>query len=127
MSNTIKNVKSALQTKEEEMSHSINQEIRELRGQVEDLANMLKSQVKSAAHTARKAIDEESNIINLTAEDVAQMAKKAGKQARAFVEDTIEEAEEVYAEVEDKIHRNPLQSLLIAVAGGLLLGSLLRK
>ncbi len=109
------------------MSTAAQREMKELREQVDMLTELFKQRGKEGVRTARKAIQEESNIINLTSEDIARMAKKAGKQARDFVEHRIEDAEEAYSEVEDKIHKNPLQAVAIAAGGGLLLGLLMKK
>ena len=109
------------------MSSAAQREVKELREQVEMLTEMFNKRAKQAGDSARKFVDDESNIIDLTSEDIARMAKKAGKTAREFVEHKMEDAEDVYADVEDTIHRNPLQAIAIAVTSGLLLGLLLKK
>lgn len=112
---------------EETMSSAAQREIKELREQVDMLTELFNKRAKQAGNSARKFVNAESNIIDLTSEDIARMAKKAGKTAREFVEHKMEDAEEVYSEVEDKIHKNPLQAVAVAVTGGLLLGLLLKK
>lgn len=109
------------------MANAMQREIDDLREQVENLTTLLKSKAKSAANAAHKAVDEKDNIINLSADDLARMAKKTGKQARAFVEHKLEDAEEVVAEVEEKINDNPMQAVMIAAASGLFLGMLMKK
>jgi ElaB/YqjD/DUF883 family membrane-anchored ribosome-binding protein len=103
---------------------SVNQEIRELKEQVQSLADIVQKKIK---HIPSNGVDHDNDNIfsHLNREELAEMARKAGKDVRSFIKDNRAKAEEVYEEVEKKITHHPFQAMAAAVAGGALLGLLM--
>lgn len=62
-----------------------------------------------------------------TAHTLRDAAHEAGHNVREFLHEKSEQVAEIRKSTEQKISRNPLESVAIAALGGLLLGALLRR
>lgn len=102
------------------MTTTANQDIRELRQEVKNLAAMVQDNIKDASDAA-------SNILGFDRKQLKRMARNAGKEVRHFFTDTTKQANEMRDRAEETITSRPFASVAAAVAGGLVLGALLRR
>ena len=80
--------------------------------------------VKNAASNIR---DEAVNTIYGVKDDLTGAANKAGNKVRNLFHTASEEISHVSDSVSKQVHSNPVQSSLIALGAGFILGSLFRR
>lgn len=102
------------------MPTSSNQEIRELKLEMQHLAELIEEKIKDAANN-------NGNVIGFSQRDLRRAAKRVGANVREFLAAKTKQAEELRDAAEDTITHHPFKSVAAAVAGGLLLGALLRR
>jgi ElaB/YqjD/DUF883 family membrane-anchored ribosome-binding protein len=73
---------------------------------------------------ARETIDKYSDAAKHTAEDVADRARTAGHEISGNVQEVAGNFREA---IERSVERQPITTVLLAVAAGVLLGGLLRR
>lgn len=98
-----------------------NQDLRELKQEMQHLADLVKGTV---THTAGNG---DSNLIGFDAKDIKRMARKVGRTTRSFLNDKSKQAVELRDTCEESIVSNPFKAVALAVTGGLLLSALLRR
>lgn len=96
------------------------QQIRELKDEVKELAALIDKQ-------AHRLSREAGNGIHLTRAEVRDFAENAGASARKFIQDTRKQASQAAHRYEDSVSAHPWRSTAAALAGGVLLGLLLRR
>ncbi len=64
---------------------------------------------------------------NTSPNDTCCAAEQAGRKVRALIDTATHDARDAIASTEKQIRSNPVQSSLIAVAAGFVLGALLRR
>ena len=106
--------------------NSVNQEIRELKEQVQSLADIVQKKIK---HIPSNGADHDNDNIfsHLNREEIAEMARKAGKDVRSFIKENRAKAEEEYDDVEKNVTSHPMQSLAMALVGGAILGMFMSR
>lgn len=104
---------------------NVNQEIRELREEMHKLSDIVQKKMRKTEAANDAAAGD--NVLHFNREELAEIARRAGKEARSFLKDKRQQAEEVYETVEKNITSHPFQSIAAAVSGGVLLGMLLRN
>ena len=100
-----------------------NQEIRELKNEVKQLAEMVQDNLSTAGHDGHGIGD----MIGEYRTDLRRVARKAGRNVRHFVSDSGKKAGALCKRCEENISEHPLRSVAVAVAGGLLLGALMKR
>ncbi len=96
-------------------------DIRELKKELQQLSQFVQDNVKE--HVGNGV----GNVIGFDATDIRRMAKKAGKGVRSYFSEKADQAEELRHQAEETISARPFTSVAIALAGGLLLGALLKR
>jgi ElaB/YqjD/DUF883 family membrane-anchored ribosome-binding protein len=86
-------------------------------------AKKIKSKVKKALGNAEEAINDDNNVIT----DISDSANKIGEQMRAWLDGAAVQAKDNAQKVESQIKSNPVQSSLIALGVGVVLGALLSR
>lgn len=97
-----------------------NQEIKAIKSEMKELAEL----VKSAAHSASS--NGHATLASFSSSDLRKAARKAGCNLRRFASDKQEQAEELREYAEESITSHPFKSVAAAVVGGVVLGLLLR-
>lgn len=97
---------------------SANQEIKELKQELKELASMVKD-------NAKKSIA--SNVIGFDRTEIRRMAKKAGRSVRGYINEKQKQATDLRDDAQDKISANPFKAIAAAAATGLILGALLKN
>jgi ElaB/YqjD/DUF883 family membrane-anchored ribosome-binding protein len=95
-----------------------NQEIKELKQELKNLAEMVKDSAKTSIA---------SNVIGLDRGEIRKIAKKAGKSVRGYFSEKSKQAAEMRDEAKDTITANPFRSVATAVAVGAVIGAILRR
>lgn len=73
---------------------------------------------------ARETVDKYTDAARQTAEDVAERARSAGRE----ITDNVQEVAGNFREaVERSVERQPITTVLLAMAAGVLIGGLLRR
>lgn len=96
------------------------QEIKTMKKEISAMKSML------ADHAEDVASEGQSKAM-ITRAEILDMANKAGESVRGFVSDKRDQAEVVAKTTQKKIKARPLTSAAIALAGGVVLGALLRR
>ncbi len=97
-----------------------NQEIQELRDEVQHLTEMLQNKAKNTASGI-------TEIFDLDTKNLRRAARKAGKNVREYINDKSKQMADLRDDAEDTISTHPFVSISTAVAGGFLLGALLNR
>lgn len=96
------------------------QQIRELKSEVKELSALIEKQAK--------ALSKEANgHFHITRDELRGIAEHAGATTREFIADKRARASEYATRYEDKVGAHPWKSTALAMAGGLVLGALLRR
>ncbi|MCH2546930.1 MAG: hypothetical protein MK052_04880 [Alphaproteobacteria bacterium] len=98
------------------------QQIRDLKSEVKELSNLVEKQAK----TLNKEIHGNGHY-HITRDELRSMAENAGASAREFVSDKRAKASAYAGQYEDTVGAHPWKSTALAVAGGLVLGAILRR
>lgn len=96
------------------------QQIRELKNEVKELSAHIEQQ-------AKKLMKEGNGHFHVTRDELRDLAANAGATARKFYKDTRRQASDAAHRYEDTVSAHPWKSTAIALAGGILLGALLRR
>lgn len=102
-------------------TNTTSKEMRELREELHQLTEMVQKNMKQAAAHGT------SNVLGFSRSDIRDFAHRAGETVRHYVDDTSKHATELRDKAKDRITTQPFRSVVAAVAGGLLLGALLRR
>ena len=89
-------------------------------GSARDTSEDVKSDLKDAARKASAHLDE-------TLDKASDYANDAGKKVRSVFDHTTDNVKAATHNVTSEIKQNPLQSSLIALGAGFILGSLMRR
>lgn len=100
---------------------TVNQEIRELKAQIGDLAAALEKNMKKSNG---RASDEG---FHLDADEIRNMAKRAGSNVREFLHEKSEKAARIRDDYEHRIAAHPYQAIAASALAGIVLGLLFRK
>lgn len=95
-------------------------EMKQLRSDVEKLAAKLESNARSHANGT-------ADIIGFDSKDLRRIAKKAGKNLHHYFDEKSKQAAELRDAYEEGVSSHPYKSVLGALAGGLIIGALLRR
>ena len=98
-----------------------SQQISDLKKELNNLASMVQNTVRDAADDAT------SNVVGFDRAEMKRMAADAGRNVRGYLTSKTRRANELRHDAEDTISSNPLRSVAIAVAGGLILGAFLNR
>lgn len=98
-----------------------NKEMRELREELSHLTTLVQKNLKNAAS------NNASNVLGFSSSDIRDFAQRAGETVRHYVDDTSKHAGEMRDKAKDSITTHPFRAVATAVAGGLILGALLRR
>lgn len=89
------------------------------------------STAKSARHDASKQAHDlrsaASNVAEIAKEDLVEFAHEAGARVRGFISDYSEEAVNASENLSKSIRKKPLQSALIALGAGFVIGLIARR
>lgn len=92
---------------------------------------LAKSTAKSARHDANKQAHDlraaASNVAEIARDDLVDFANLAGKKVRGLIEDYSEEVANTTENVATHVRKKPLQSALIALGAGFVIGLLARR
>lgn len=99
------------------------QQIRELKSEVKELSTLLEKQAKAL----NKEVNNGNGHFHITRDELRSIAETAGANTRAFINDKRAKASEYAGQYEDTVSAHPWKSTALAVAGGLVLGALLRR
>jgi len=97
-----------------------NQEMKQLRSDIEKLAAKLESNARSTANSS-------ADIIGFDSKDLRRIAKKAGKNLHHYFDEKSKQAAELRDAYEEGVSSHPYKSVLGALAGGMIIGALLRR
>lgn len=97
------------------------QQIRELKNEVKELSTLLEKQAKAAAKELG------NGHFHISRDELRDMAEHAGQSAREFFVSKRKQATEAAHRYEDAVSAHPWKSTALAVAGGILIGVLLRR
>lgn len=95
-------------------------QIRELKNEVRELANLIEKQAKQISHSA-------GGGLHVTRAELRDLAEHAGASTRRFIREKREQAGEAAHRYEDTVSAHPWKSTGIALLGGLLIGALMRR
>lgn len=87
-------------------------------------AKSAQSDAKHKAHSLRAAAN---NVAEIAKEDFVDFAHDAGKRVRGLITDCSEEAVTASENLSETIRTKPLQSALIALGAGFLIGLIARR
>jgi len=82
------------------------------------------SNTKEGLHKAKR---EAHNITNKTEEELIHAAESAGQKVRDFVDDAADKIQTTTNNVSHQVHENPIQSILVALGAGFMLGMFFRR
>lgn len=88
-----------------------------------EVATSLKSDVKDAAHNAKRM----EKSLESDSQDMAQFAHEAGRKVRDYFEVANDTVSQTADRVNDEINAHPMRSTLLALGAGFLIGALLRR
>lgn len=92
---------------------------------------LAKSTAKSARHDANKQAHDlraaAYNVADIAREDLVDFANVAGKKVRGLIENYSEEVANTTETVATHVRNKPLQSALIALGAGFIIGLLARR
>lgn len=97
-------------------------DLRELRQEVKQLAETIQKTAKHAT-TGNGAAE----VFGFDRKQLQRMARKAGRNVRHFIDEKNDQVHQLRDDAEDRITSHPFISVATAVAGGVLLGALLRR
>lgn len=97
------------------------QQIRDLKNEVKELSALIEKQAREVSREAG------NGHFHITREELRDMAENAGASARKFVSEKRKQANNAALQYEDTVGAHPWKSTAIALAGGVLLGVLLRR
>jgi len=86
----------------------------------DDTTHNLKNAAQAIKNDVRGAVEE-------TKDDLCAAANKAGHKVRNFIDSTSEELSHATQTVTEHVHNKPMQSSLIALGIGFVLGALFRR
>lgn len=98
------------------------QQIRDLKAEVRELSNLLEKKKESFIREVGG-----NGHFHINRNELRSIAEHAGETAREFIHDQRARASEYVGRYEESVSAHPWRSTALAVAGGLLLGALLRK
>lgn len=101
---------------------TVNQEIRELKAQIGDLAAALEKSMKKS--NGRASVED---TFHLDADEIRNMAKRAGNNVREFLHEKSEAAAKIRDEYEHRVAAHPYQAIAASALAGIVLGLLFRK
>jgi ElaB/YqjD/DUF883 family membrane-anchored ribosome-binding protein len=101
-----------------------NQEIRDLRAELEQLRASISAEAKNGHYRVRENM---STLAKDVREDAEELAHNAGISLRKAWNRGRLAASDAYAQYESSVVRHPLSSTAMAFAGGMLLAALLRR
>lgn len=101
-----------------------NQEIRDLRAELEQLRASITAEVKNGHYRTR---DNVTALAKDMREEAEELAHNAGISLRQAWTRGRHAATDAYAQYESSVVRHPLSSTAIAFAGGMLLAALIRR
>jgi ElaB/YqjD/DUF883 family membrane-anchored ribosome-binding protein len=81
----------------------------------------------AAKETAKDAVNDTVASLRSVETNVRDTAERLGREARDYVDTAVTSAKEVSTQVKDRIENQPLQSTLIALGAGFLIGFLLKS
>lgn len=90
---------------------------------IEKGAKRLRSKVKKAIDDAEEKVTDDNNVVT----DLADGANKLGEQMRAWFDNASVQAKDNAKKVESQIKAKPVESSLIALGVGVVLGALLTR
>lgn len=102
-------------------TNQTNKDMRELREELQHLSTLVQKNLKNAA------ADAHSNVLGFSRSDIRDLAHRAGETVRHYVDDTSKQATEMRDKAKSSITSHPFRSVAAAVAGGLILGALMRR
>lgn len=98
-----------------------NKDMREMREELHRLSELVQKNLKHAAAS------DAANVLGFSRGDIRDFAHRAGETVRHYVDDTSKQASDMRDKAKDGISAHPFRAVAAAVAGGLLLGALLRR
>ena len=96
------------------------QEIKSMKKDLAEMKNLLADQLEDTVSNGH------SKTV-LTRAEISELAHKAGSSVREFVNGKREQLDAAKVKTQDTIKARPLTSAAVALAGGLLLGAMLRR
>lgn len=97
------------------------QQIRDLKAEVQELSALVEKQARAVSKEVG------NGHFHITREELRDMAEQAGTNARKFIKTKRKQAEDAAHRYEDTVSAHPWKATAIALAGGALLGALLRR
>lgn len=88
---------------------------------------MTASSKEAIASDARATLNSVRSDARDAAENVGDAANRAGRKIRGFFENTQDELRDVSDKVTSHVRDNPVQSSLVALGVGVILGALIRR
>lgn len=98
------------------------QQIRDLKAEVRELSSLIEQKAKSLSREASG-----NGHFHITRDELRSMAEHAGASAREFLHDQRAKASAYAGRYEDTVSSHPWKSTALALAGGVILGALLRR
>lgn len=95
-----------------------NQELKELKAELKNLAEMVKDSAKTSIA---------SNVIGLDRTEIRKMAKKAGKSVRGYFAEKSKQAIDLKDDAKETISAKPFKSVAAAAAIGAVVGAILLR
>ncbi len=86
--------------------------------------NNISNDLKIGANRIKDDVRQTSNSVS---NDLEFVACDAGKKIRNYFDDASEEISEVVGNVKGQIRNNPIQSSLVALTAGFIIGALFRR
>ena len=83
--------------------------------------------INNAKKAGRQFEDAGRQAVNDVKNDLASAAHNAGQEVRRRLNTAVEKAEEVTSDVESRIRNKPVESTLLALGAGFLIGFLARR
>ena len=100
------------------------QQINEIKRELKNLSSMVENTVRNIA---KEGNGYSPNVIGFDPNDLKRMAHNAGQTVRSYLHDTTEQAAHLRDNTQARIVANPLKSVAIAAAAGLVLGALFKR
>ena len=92
-----------------------------------DKANNTTASAYATKETAKEAVNDTVSSLRSVEGNVRDTAERLGREARDYVDTAVTSAREVSTQVKDRIESQPMQSTLIALGAGFLIGFLLKS
>ena len=96
------------------------QEVKAMKKEIADMKKVI-------ANYAEGAVPNSDSRSFITRAEIQDLANKAGKSVRGFVSEKRTQVEDVTKQTQKTIKSRPLTSAAAALAGGMVLGALLRR